>query len=147
MTDNLTTARDITDPLKLAVFTFMQDNMAASQTDTQLPVAEVTGAAGNVVDGYAMAFAGTIVGISYVTSAAATAGALTIGPTINGTEQANPTLSVTTGTNGSDSAPRGAAAFAAGAVIGAEITTTSVWDATTADLAVSVWCLLEVAGV
>lgn len=144
---SLSTARLLQYPYTVVPLSFFQDNMAASQTDVQLPVLEVTGAAGNVVDGYVMPFAGCIIGISYDTSAAATAGVMTIGPTINGTEQADPTLSVTTGTNGYDKASREAAPFTAGQRIGAEITTTSVWDATTADLAVNVWVLLEISGV
>lgn len=126
---------------------FMQDDMAASQTDVQLPVAQVTGAGSNVVDGYVMPFAGDIVAISYKTSAAATTGVLTIGPTINGTEASDPTLSVTTASSGSDTALRETCRFAAGDIIGAEITTTSVWDATTADLQVSVWAILALEGI
>lgn len=144
---SLSTSRLLQYPYTVVPLTFMQDNVAASQTDVQLPVAEVSGGVSNVVDGYVMPFAGCIIAISYDLSAAATAGVLTIGPTINGTEQADPTLSVTLGTNGSDKASREAAPFTAGQRIGAEITTTSVWDSTTADIAVNVWVLLEISGV
>jgi hypothetical protein len=132
---------------QLVHFSFQQDDMAASQTDVQLLVAQVTGAAGNVVDGYTMPFAGDIVAISWKTSAAATAGVLSIGPTVNGTEQADLTQSVTTASSGSDTALRETIRFAAGDVIGAEITTTSVWDATTADLQVSVYAILALEGI
>jgi hypothetical protein len=126
---------------------FMQDALAATQTDVQLLVAEVASAANNAVDGIAMPFDGEIVAISYNTSAAATAGTLTIGPTKNGTEVTDPTLSVTTGTSGYDRAARGTATFVAGDRIGAEITTSGTWDGTTADLVVTVWVLLYLDGV
>lgn len=144
---SLSTSRLLQYPYTVVPLHFFQDDVAASQTDVQLLVTQVTGAAGNVVDGYVMPWAGRIIGISYDLSAAGTTGVMTIGPTINGTEQADPTLSVTTGTNGSDLASREAAPFTAGQRIGAEITTTSVWDATTADIAVSVWVLMEITGV
>jgi hypothetical protein len=147
VSENLTPSRQLTDPLKLVAFTFMQDNVAASQTDVQLLVAEVASAASNACDGITMPWAGTIVAISYQLSAAGTAGTLTVGPTVNGTEQADPTLSVTTGTSGADTATRGAATFAAGDRIGAEITTNGSWDGTSSDLVATVWCLVEVAGV
>ncbi len=126
---------------------FMQDAVAASQTDVQLPVAEVNSGAANACDGYCMPFAGEIIGISAHLSAAATAGTLTIGPTVDGTEKADPTLSITTQTDKSDSARRGTTKFAKNAVIGAEITTGATWDATTADLVVVVWVLLRIEGV
>lgn len=126
---------------------FMQDAVAASQTDVQLPIAEVNSGAANAVDGYVMPFAGEIVGISYTLSAAATAGSLTIGPTIDGTEATKPALSVTTGTSGANKAQRETTRFAAGAKIGAEITTDSSWDGTSADLGVVVWVLLYLEGI
>ena len=132
---------------QLVPLTFMQDAVAASQTDVQLPVAEVNAGAGNAVDSYAMPFPGRIVGISFVLSAAGSAGTLTIGPTIGGTEQTDPTLSVTTAASGYDTARRDTTRFAAGALIGAEITTDGSWNGTSSDLAVTVWVLLEVGGI
>lgn len=147
MSENLTPERQLRDPVKLVAFNFMQDNVAASQTDVQLLVAEVASAAANACDGVTMPWAGRIIGISYQLSAAGSAGTLTIGPTVNGTEKTDPTLSVTTGTSGSDTADRWAATFAAGDVIGAEITTDGSWNGTSSDLLVTVWCLVEVTGV
>lgn len=147
MTENIGPTRTLTDPVQLVALTFMQEAVAASQTDVQITIAQVDSAANNAVDGYTMPWAGTIVGLSYVLSAAATAGTLTIGATVGGTEKTDPTLSVTTGTSGSDTALRGAATFAAGDKIGCEITTDGSWDATTADLGVTVWCLVEVSSV
>lgn len=132
---------------QLVHLSFQQDDMAASQTDVQLLVTQVTGAGGNVVEGYVMPFAGDIVAISWKTSASATTGVLSIGPTVNGTESTTLTQSVTTASAGSGTALRETIRFAAGDVLGAEITTTSVWDATTADLQVSVWAILALEGI
>jgi len=127
---------------------FMQDAVAASQTDAQLPVIESGATSGTTgVDGYTMPFDGSIVGVSYVLSAAATAGTLSIGATVNGTEKTDPTLSVTTGTSGSDKATREASRFVAGDKIGAEITTSADWDGINSDLGVVVWALLNIEGI
>lgn len=135
------------DKTQLVPLTFMQDNVAASQSNVQLLIAEVASAASNAIDGYVMPWSGCIVAISAGLSAAATAGSLTAGATVAGTEGADPTLTVTTETAKSDTAARGTATFAANAVIGAEITTDGSWDATTADLVVTVWVLLDVTGI
>jgi hypothetical protein len=132
---------------QVVALTFMQDNVAASQSNVQLPIAQVASAAENVIDGYAMPWAGTIIGISAVVSTAATAGSLTVGPTVNGTEAADPTLSITTAASATDTATRGTATFVAGDVIGAEITSSGTWDATSSDLGVTVWVLVDVTGV
>lgn len=132
---------------QLVKLTFVQDNLAASQTDVQLNIAEVAAGATLAVDGYVMPWAGEIVGISYVLSAAATAGTLTIGATVGGTEKTDPTLSVTTGVGGSDKAARGTTLFAAGDKIGAEITTDGSWDGTSSDLGVTVWVILHLDGI
>ena len=132
---------------QLVPLCFMQDNLAASQTDVQLVLSEVNAGAGNAVDGWVAPFAGEIVAISARLSAAATTGTMTIGPTVNGTEKTDPTLSVTTSQSAYDTAPRGTSTFAAGDLIGADITTGGTWDGTTADLGVVVWVLLYVDGI
>lgn len=147
MATNLSTERLFQDTMQVVALNFCQDNVAASQSNVQLNVVEVASAATLAVDGITVPWAGNIIGISYNLSAAATAGSLTIGPTVNGTEASDPTLSVTTGTSGSDTATRGTAAFAAGDRIGAEITTDGSWDGTSSDLVVTVWVLVEVTGV
>lgn len=147
MTENIGAGRVIADPIKLVALSFCQDNVAASQSNVQLNVGEVASAATLAVDGITMPWAGTIVGISYNLSAAATAGAMTIGPTVNGTEAADPTLAVTTAASGSDTALRAVATFAAGDRIGAEITTDGSWDGTSSDLVVTVWALVEITAV
>lgn len=132
---------------QLVPLVFMQDAVAASQTDVQLPIAEVNAAAGNAVDAYTMPFAGEIVGISYRLSAAGTTGTFTIGPTVGGTEQANLTVTVGTNASGRATVVRDTYRFEAGALIGAEITTGGTWDGTTADLGVTVWVLLYLDGI
>lgn len=129
-------------------FKFSRDGVAASLSDVQL---SSTGhgdvSASYWLTSHVMPFAGTIVAIDYQLSVAATTGTLTIGPTIAGTEQSDPTLSVTTGTSGRDTALRGLTTVAAGDLLGAEITTSAGWDGTTADLLVTVWVIFEVTGV
>lgn len=132
---------------QLVPLTFMQDAVAASQTDVQLPIAEVTSAAGNAIVGYIAPFAGEIVAVTWNLTAAGTTGTFTIGPTIGGTEQANLTQTVGTAASGRGSVLRGTYPFAAGAEIGAEITTGGTWDGTTSDLCVVVWALLYIEGI
>lgn len=132
---------------QLVGLTFMQDAVAASQTNVQLPIAEVNAGAGNAITGYIMPFAGQIVAISWILSAAGTAGVFTIGPTVGGTETAALTQTVGTAASGRAKINRDSAVFAAGDEIGAEITTDGSWDGTSSDLAVTVWVLLELDGI
>lgn len=138
----------ITSKGQLVPLVFHQNAVAASQTDAQLPLVETSATTSSTDNtGYVMPFAGEIVAVSAELSAAATAGTLTVGATIDGTEETDPTLSVTTATEAWDTCTRGTAPFSAGDRIGAEITTDGSWDATTADLAVVVWVLVEIAGI
>lgn len=131
---------------QLVPLVFSQASVAASQTNVQLYTSEVDA---TVLDttGYVMPWAGEIVGVSAHLSAAATAGSLTVGPTIGGTEASDPTLSISTETEKSDVCKRGTNVFAKDAVIGAEITSSATWDATTSDLNVIVWVLLKIANI
>ncbi len=128
---------------QLVPLVFMQDAVAASQSDVQLPISEET----SLVVGVTMPFAGQIVAVSADLSAAGSAGSLSIAPTINGTETTDPALTITTETSVSDICPRGTNKFDAGDIIGAELTSAAGWNGTTADLAVTVWVLLEVEGI
>ncbi len=130
---------------QLIPLVFMQDAVAASQTDVQLPVAEVNAGAGNGVDEYVMPFDGEIVAISARLSAAATAGSLTVGPTIDGTEKTALQQTITTSQSARAVARRDSIPFSAGARIGAEITSSGTWDGTAADLCVVVWVLVKLA--
>ncbi len=124
----------------VALPAFIDQNVAASQTDAQLTV----GAAADQ-DGVLALKGGYVIGMSVQLNAAATAGTLTVGVSIDGTEDANTTQSITTGQEVmalfeiGDDAPR----FEAGEQIGVEITTGATWDGTTADLMVVVYVLYE----
>lgn len=120
---------------------FTQDAVAASQTDARLFVGEY-GTGVTAVNEYTMPFGGEIVAVSHELSAAASAGSMTVGADVNGTEDADSTYTVTTSSAGYKRVSRGKAQFAAGDRIGAEITTDGSWNATTADLLVVVWVLL-----
>lgn len=132
---------------QLVQLTFMQDAVAATQTDVQLPIAEVASGATNAIVGYVAPFAGEILAISWVLSAAGTAGAFTIGPTVAGTEKTALTQTVGTAASGRGKVNRGSIPFAAGDEIGCEITTDGSWDGTSSDLGVSLWVLLYLDGV
>ncbi len=134
---------------QLVALTFHQADVAASQTDVQLSVAAVDNAADDqlAVDGYVVPWDGEIVAVTARLSAAGSAGSLTVGATVGGTEKADPTLTITTAQSASDTAPRGTSVFAAGDLIGAEITTDGSWNGTTADLTVVVWVLLHLDGI
>lgn len=127
-------------------FLFCQDAVAASQTDAQLYIVEVASAAALAVDGLTMPWAGSVVGISVDLSAAATAGQLTVGVTLDGTEAAATTQTITTAQAARAVFQQEAVRFVAGAKLGVEITTNAGWDATTADLAVIVYVLLDCVG-
>jgi hypothetical protein len=130
---------------QLVVLTFGQDAVAASQTDVQLPVGMAE--ASMAVAGYVAPWSGRIVAVAASLSAAATAGTLTVGATIGGVEDADTTLSITTETEKSARVIRTAAEFAAGAVIGCEITTNAGWDGTSADLAAQLYVVFDVDGI
>lgn len=132
---------------QLVKLVFAQDNVAASQTDVQLNIQEVASAAALAITGYTMPFKGCIVAIAYDLSAAGTAGVFTVGPTVGGTEKTTLTKTVGTTTQGRGVVARDSIPFAAGDVIGAEITTDGSWDGTTSDLAVTVWVLLDIEGI
>lgn len=130
---------------QLVPLIFAQDAVAASQTNVQLVVPGETTTP--LVEGYEMPFAGEVVALSYTLSTAGAAGVFTIGATVNGTEDADTTVTVGTNAASYTRVPRGKCTFAAGDSIGAEITTDGSWDGTTSDLGVVVWVLLYMEGV
>lgn len=131
---------------QIVPFLFCQDAVAASQTDVQLNLVEVASAAALAVDGISMPWSGSVVGMSVDLSAAATAGQLTVGVTLNGTEQTATTQTITTASAATAVFPQTSVALVAGQKLGVEITTNAGWDATTADLAVIVYVLLDCQG-
>ena len=133
---------------QLVSYQFMQDDVAASQTNVQLGIVQEDDAASNQsIAGVVVPFAGEIIGMSWLLSAAGAAGVFTIGPTVGGTEKSALTDTVGTDASGYVTVPRGSVPFAAGSEIGAEITTDGSWDGTSSDLAVWVHCLLYIEGV
>jgi hypothetical protein len=130
---------------QLVAYVFGQDALAASQTDVQLPASIAE--ASQVVDGYVAPFPGDVIAVAWSSSAAATAGSATLGATINGTEDTDTTLTVTTGTNEYKRVPRGKCSFTAGQRIGCELTTGGTWDGTTADLVAVVYALHYLEGI
>lgn len=132
---------------QMVPLTFMQDAVAASQTDVQLPIAEVNAGAGNAIAEYVMPFAGEIMAVSWILSAAGTAGSFTVGPTVGGTEKTDLTQTIGTAASGRGKVNRGTVKFAAGDKIGAEITTDGSWDGVASDFAVTVWVALELDGI
>jgi hypothetical protein len=133
---------------QLIALQFMQDDVAASQTDVQLTIVQEDDAAANQsINGIIMPFAGEIVAVSWKLSAAGTAGAFTVGPTVGGTEKTALRDTIGTDASGTLTCVRGTVPFAAGDEIGAEITTDGSWDGTTSDFAVWVWVLQYLEGI
>lgn len=130
---------------QLVPLIFTEVDLAASQTDVQMKIVDAT--ASTVNDEYLMPFDGEIVAVSIRTTAAASAGTLTAGASIDGTEDADTTVSVTTEQSKYVRVARDKAAFAANKRIGCEITTDGSWNATTADAVVVVWVLLYLDGI
>jgi hypothetical protein len=121
---------------------FMQDAVAASQTDAQLEHENA-----QTASEYVAPFDGEIVGVSYLLSAAGTTGSITLGGTIDGTEDADTTMTVTTAASGYQRTPRAKAKFVAGAALGVEMTTSADWVPVTSDLLVTLWVLLYLEGI
>lgn len=119
---------------------FGQTDLAVSQTDVQIPTA--IGETGQATVGYTMPWPGEILKVVADLTTAGTAGSLTVGATIDGTEDADTTLTITTEATKTASPTRNTAVFAAGAVIGCEITTDGSWAPITADLVATVWVAL-----
>lgn len=130
---------------QLVAYNFGQDALAANQTDVQLPV--TMGEASQAVSGYEAVFNGDVVAVGYSLSAAGSAGTLTIGATLAGTEDTDSTITITTATDGYLRIPRGKMPVTAGQQIGAEITTDGSWNGTSADLSVQVYVLYRMEGI
>ncbi len=138
---------------QLVPLVFMQSDVAASQSAAALAVAEVRDAAAtaddqNAAGGYVMPFPGQVVGVSVRSSAARTAGTLTVDGQVDGTAVGLTAVLNATNTQSKASLqPRETDRFAAGAVISAQITTDGSWAPVTADIVVVVWVLLEISGI
>ncbi len=135
---------------QLVPLTFHQNQVAADQTDAQLVTIETDDASSvstTLTDGYPMPFDGEVVAVSFLLDSAGSAGSLTVGATIGGTEDADTTLSITTAASGSLKVSRGLAKFVAGDVLGSEITTDASWNGTASDLVVVIWVILALEGI
>lgn len=127
---------------QLVPLKFMQDAVAASQTDAALEHEN-----GQLVVRMPMPFDGEIVAVSAEVNAAATAGSATVQAAVDGTGDADAEVALTTGTDGYQRVARGKATFKAGQSVGALLTTTADWDGTTSDLVAVVWVLLHLEGI
>ena len=125
---------------------FMEAAVAASQTNAQMVLVDV-GTSPSLTDGIIVPFAGAVIGLSWFKNAAGTAGSLTIGASIDGTEVAATTQTVSTAESGYDAFKRDVAKFEEGAELGVEITTDGSWAPVDADLSVFLWVLFELKGV
>lgn len=138
---------------QLVHLSFEQADVAASQSAVALATSEVrdSGAGAsdqNAASGWCMPFAYEIVGISVTSSAARTAGTLTVDATIGGTATGlQAVLNATTTNNAYATAGRGSYPGAAGDKVGVKITTPAGWTPTTADIAVSVWVIQYLDGI
>lgn len=126
--------------ITIVPYVFGQDALAANQTDVQIPTA--VGEASQAVAGYTMPVAGEVLYLTANLSAAGSAGNLSVGATIDGTEDADSTIAITTETAVIKTLTRDSMVFTAGAVLGVEITTDGSWNGTTADLLVVAYVAL-----
>lgn len=138
---------------QLVHLVFEQADVAASQSAVALATSEVRDTAAGASDqnasvGYCIPFGYELIAISVTSSAARTAGTLTVDATIGGTASGlQAVLNATTTNNAYATVARGTYPGAAGDKVGVKITTASGWTPTTADITVSVWCLQYLDGI
>jgi hypothetical protein len=118
---------------------FYDTDVDANQSDAQLLVAGSASA-----DGYVMPKNGYVIALTGSLSEAASAGSLTVGVSIDGTEVAGTRQTITTATEiralfGTDALVR----FTAGQQVGVEISTSADWNGTAADLDAQVYVVFE----
>lgn len=129
------------DRYQVVPYLFGQDALAASQSDVQLPAPMAE--ASDTVTGYTMPTDFQVLAVTADLSAAATAGSATVGATIDGTEDADTTLTITTSASNRKLVPRGKCTGVAGQVLGCELTTDGTWDGTSSDLLAVIYVLLD----
>jgi len=115
---------------------FSASNLAATQSDqaAALPATNTS---------VAMPIGGSVVGITGKLSAAATAGTLLVGVTVDGVEDADSVQTITTLAEFYASFQEGQIPFSAGANIGIEWNTDGDWNGTGSDIDVYVLVLLK----
>lgn len=120
----------------LVAFPFALANLAATQTDTAVPIL------GGVIPTYTALFPGYVVAITANLSAAATAGVLTLDFSIAGTAKAvDKTLATASTTSYIYKFRPGDYPFAAGATLGMSYTSNGSLDPTTSDLVAMLYVL------
>lgn len=134
-------------------YRFMQADAAASQSAVALTVAEVRDAAAAVDDQNAVAqvtipFDFEIVAITVSSSAARTAGTLTVEATLNGVATGLTAVLNATDTQWARKTQiRGSDTAVAGDRVGCTITTDAGWLPATADVVVEVWVIASLEGI
>jgi hypothetical protein len=138
---------------QLIALHFQQADVAASQTNAALTVAEVRDTAAtaddqNAVDAYVIPWDFEIIGVSARSSAARSAGTLTVEPLVNATASGmTAALDATTTQSTRTIQNRGADTGVAGDRVACRITTDGTWAPVTADIVVTVWVLVHIEGV
>lgn len=111
----------------VALGPFSATNLAASQSDQAAALPGSNTSLPALAEGF-------LVGVVARLSAAATAGQVTVGVTVGGTEKAASVQTLTTGRSIAARFREGDVPFAAGDLLGVEWNTSATWDGTTADL-------------
>lgn len=138
---------------QLVPLTFMQADVAVSQSNATLTVAEVRDVAAttddqNASEGYVIPWEFEVVGVSVRASAARTAGTLTAEATVDGSGTGlSAALNATTTQSSKSTQPRGSDVGSAGGRVGARLTTDGSWAPITADINVTVWVLVHLEGI
>lgn len=133
---------------QLVTYCFEQDAVAASQSAVAIPINENGATTGTTASiGFVVPWPGMILGVGVTLSAAGSAGALSVAPTVDTTADTDGTVSITTEAAKSTKVARGLIPFAAGAVLGAKLTTDGSWNGTTSDLSVVLYVILDLEGV
>jgi hypothetical protein len=119
---------------------FHRQQVAASLTNQQLNLLETRATTGTLnVQGIVMPYDGSVFAIAASFSGNVTAGSFTAVLTVNGTAKASCTVVVTSGSKGYAIFEAGQFTFAAGDVLGVQITTTGAYAPITLDVAVDLY--------
>lgn len=127
---------------------FSQDAVADAQSAVAMNILETTATTSTLpVTEYPIPWDFEIVGISIASSEARTAGTLTVDATIDGTVTGlQAALDATNTTRDTGTQVRNSDIGSAGSRVGVKLTTAS-WTPVTADVAVTVWVLVKLAGI
>lgn len=127
---------------------FTQDQVADAQSAVAMNILETSATTSTLnVTEYPMPFDFEILAITIASSAARTAGSLTVDATIDGTVTGlQAVLNASNTTRKSTTSQRGVKTGAAGSRVGVKLTTSS-WTPVTANVAVVVWVLVHLEGI